>query len=308
MKTRKFWAVFTACLLCVCTLLMSGAATAEENAVTFAVVDSVGTPGTVRETADKLIDGRDDTKWGVFYNEGDTVSVTLKASEPIVVGGYALTTGSDNRTYKGRNPKDWTLFGSNDYDEEKKTGTWTAVHAVENDTVLPDRNKESFVYSFDNETAYSYYKFEVTANKGDDYMQLSELTFLYGFEGDVAFVGVDGKNTNDKEGYANLFDRKKSRLFFSKWCVSVGDGAYVVARAAKPTVVTGYTFTTGPRLIGIRGAGRFSAATIMTRPPKRDAGQSSTKWRTTRFWKAKILPPITLILKTARRTAIINWS
>ena len=245
MKTRKFRAVFTACLLCVCALLTSGAATAEENVVTFAVVDSVGTPGTVRETADKLIDGRDDTKWGVFYNEGDTVSVTLKASEPIVVGGYALTTGSDNRTYKGRNPKDWTLFGSNDYDEEKKTGTWTAVHVVENDTVLPDRNKESFVYSFDNETAYSYYKFEVTANKGDDYMQLSELTFLYGFEGDVAFVGVDGKNTNNKEGYANLFDKKKSRLFFSKWCVSVGDGAYVVARAAKPTVVTGYTFTTG---------------------------------------------------------------
>lgn len=51
MKTRKFWAVFTACLLCVCALLMSGAATAEENVVTFAVVDSVGTPGTVREMA-----------------------------------------------------------------------------------------------------------------------------------------------------------------------------------------------------------------------------------------------------------------
>lgn len=242
---KKFLSVVLSLTMCVGIILPCTAAKAAE-AVTFEIVDSVGTIGSNNETPDKLIDGNKSTKWGVHYSTGDVVSVTIKASKKITVCGYSLTTGTDNKTYTGRNPKDWNLYGCNDYDEDNKTGTWGApIDVRTDDSILPDRNKETFTYYFENETAYSYYKFEVTANKGADYMQLSEIEFLYYAEGEVMFTGVDGKNTISHEGYSNLFDKRKSRGNFSKWCVAVEDGAYVVAKAAKSTVVTGYTFTTG---------------------------------------------------------------
>ena len=39
--------------------------------------------------------------------------------------------------------------------------------------------------------------------------------------------------------------KEKAAETFQKWCVAVEAKPYVVAKAAKPTVVTGYTFTTG---------------------------------------------------------------
>lgn len=127
----------------------------------------------------KLIDGKktksDFSKWGV--SNFSSAYIVIEASEKIVVNGYIFTTGNDNAGNPGRNPKNWILYGSNDYDEEKQTGTWIVIDEVENDTVLQDKDYMSYDFKTDNTKAYKYYKFDITAIHSGTTMQLAELEF-----------------------------------------------------------------------------------------------------------------------------------
>ncbi|MEV6864898.1 GH92 family glycosyl hydrolase [Streptosporangium subroseum] len=112
------------------------------------------------ETAVKLKDDDPSTKWLAFNPTG---WVTYQLDKPAAVAKYSLTSAGDA---PGRDPKDFTVQGSND------GGTWTD---------LDRRTGVSFggrfatnVYSFTNTTAYAYYRLNVTANSGDPLIQLAE--------------------------------------------------------------------------------------------------------------------------------------
>lgn len=93
----------------------------EISTITFTPLD--GTAGTsTTENYDKLIDGQTSTKWCVtsFSDHSSGVYIVFKASERIYVDGYTITTGNDNSTENGRNPKNWMLKGCNDYNKETK--------------------------------------------------------------------------------------------------------------------------------------------------------------------------------------------
>ena len=98
----------------------------ETSTITFTALDGTASTNTT-ENYDKLIDGNKMSgKWCVtsFSSHSNGVYIVFKASERIFVDGYTITTGDDNSEWTGRNPKNWTLQGCNNYNEETKEGTW----------------------------------------------------------------------------------------------------------------------------------------------------------------------------------------
>ena len=96
------------------------------------------------ETAAKAIDGRRGTKWLTFSPTG---WLAAKLAKPVVVDRYALTSAND---FPGRDPKDWTLQGSQD------GTTWTDLDTRTGET-FPQRFQTK-QYSFTNSTAYQHYR------------------------------------------------------------------------------------------------------------------------------------------------------
>lgn len=137
-----------------------------------------GTEGNDGEGYGNLVDGKttseNGTKWCLrFTSEG--AYVILKAESAVKVSGYSFTTGNDNASNAGRNPKSWTLYGSDSQD-----GDWTEIDAVTDDAAMQDQNFAKFDFVLtDAPNAYQYYKFMFTENQGASVMQLSEIA-LYG--------------------------------------------------------------------------------------------------------------------------------
>lgn len=114
----------------------------------------------------KAIDGDTGEKW-----EGKTPqTVVVKATSACLLKGYQFTTGNDNRSYRGRNPRDWTVEGSNDQQ------TWTTIDSKTADNVMQDKNYYPYFFPVTPpETAYQYYRFTITQSVGEEYFQMSEL-------------------------------------------------------------------------------------------------------------------------------------
>jgi predicted alpha-1,2-mannosidase len=119
------------------------------------------------EVAENLVDGSSQTKWLVFENTG---WVELELSEPTKVVHYALISANDAPE---RDPKDWTLSGSNDGQ------SWTVL-----DTQTGQDFSERFQskdYRFANTTAYKRYRLDITANHGSrNIVQLAEIQLSNG--------------------------------------------------------------------------------------------------------------------------------
>ncbi|WP_245799350.1 GH92 family glycosyl hydrolase [Virgibacillus siamensis] len=120
------------------------------------------------EIASKLIDGDNQTKWLAFE---PTAWIEMKLSEPETVIKYAFTSGNDA---PGRDPKNWTVYGSNNGEDWSK---------------LDERSGENFteryqrkIYEFENDTAYKYYRIKINANAGDDLTQLAEINLSNGID------------------------------------------------------------------------------------------------------------------------------
>ncbi|MGH3387980.1 MAG: ThuA domain-containing protein [Actinomadura sp.] len=113
------------------------------------------------ESKENLVDGRNDTKWLTFDPTG---WVQVKLENPVAVAHYAMTSAND---FPGRDPKDWTLQGSQDGE------SWTDLDKRTGES-FPSRfqTKE---YTFDNSTAYQHYRLDITANGGEPLIQLAEL-------------------------------------------------------------------------------------------------------------------------------------
>ena len=70
-------------------------------------------------------------------------------------------------THAGRDPRDWTLQGSND------GTTWTTLDARSGEDFSERFQTRQF--SFANDVAYRHYRLDITANHGDGLIQLAEL-------------------------------------------------------------------------------------------------------------------------------------
>jgi hypothetical protein len=84
-----------------------------------------------------------------------------------VVTGYSITRESDTPT---RNPNAWTFLGSNN------GSSWTTLD-TQTGITWPTAN-EIKSFTFTNTTAYAYYKVNITANNGDSYTGLAQITFV----------------------------------------------------------------------------------------------------------------------------------
>ncbi len=109
----------------------------------------------------QLFDGDKGTKWLTFATTG---WVAAQLDTPLTVANYAVTSGNDEPT---RDPADWQLQGSNN-------GTdWTTVDSQTSQSFA--QRGQTIEYTVANPQAFSYYRFNVTANHGADIVQVGEL-------------------------------------------------------------------------------------------------------------------------------------
>ncbi len=172
--------------------------------------------------------------------------VVAKLTAPAAVNVYKIASAND---HDPRDPRDWTLYGSND------GASWTA---------LDSRSDESFAdrytyntYTFANSTEYLYYKLDITSNKGKDAVGLDVVQFSEWqlfvdpnavaeeeeikepVQAEVDVSTVKGSaETGASESKANLFDGKTS----TKLCAP-GSSIYVTFALKEATVIKGYSIT-----------------------------------------------------------------
>ncbi|BCY10754.1 hypothetical protein L3i22_058420 [Actinoplanes sp. L3-i22] len=109
----------------------------------------------------KAFDGDRGTKWLTFATTG---WVQAQLAQPQTVTTYALTSGNDE---PGRDPKDWRLLGSDD------GATWDVVDARTGQAFA--QRGQTVEYTVAAPKPYRYYRLDVTANGGEDIVQLGEL-------------------------------------------------------------------------------------------------------------------------------------
>jgi predicted alpha-1,2-mannosidase len=112
------------------------------------------------EDRSKLVDDTSMTKWLAFAN---TATLTEQLTASVAVQQYTLTSADD---VPGRDPKNWTLQGSND------GTTWTTVDTRTN-IAWGDR-RETRAFTVTGSAGYSRYRLQITANNGAAETQLAE--------------------------------------------------------------------------------------------------------------------------------------
>ncbi|MFD2415820.1 GH92 family glycosyl hydrolase [Amycolatopsis pigmentata] len=116
------------------------------------------------EVSANLVDGSPETKW---LTPEPTGWARFTLSEPTAITHYAVTSANDAPE---RDPKDWTLEGSDD------GNAWTALDRQTGQS-FADRF-QTRQYQLDPAVAnrpYRYYRIDITANNGGPLLQFSEL-------------------------------------------------------------------------------------------------------------------------------------
>jgi len=117
---------------------------------------------------------KDGDKW--CCPQSNNPYVIFEASEGGKLKGYTIKTANDNERERNRNPKTWTLYGSKNYGSADEP-TWEVITTVTDDEILEDKNFTSYEYKLDEPSTkyYRYFKWVISANKGNQAMQVSEL-------------------------------------------------------------------------------------------------------------------------------------
>lgn len=172
MIKRNLKRVFLAVVM-VMTAALSAVAEEQAKVTCTAIEGSNGF--NVNESYAKLVDGDTKTKFCCpFGSSTSSAYVVFQTSTSVILTGYSFTTANDNSQYKGRNPKSWTISGSN------TNGNWTTIATVEDDETMEDVNFTQYNFTITNNvTLYSYYKVEITATSGADVLQISEMGLDY---------------------------------------------------------------------------------------------------------------------------------
>ena len=108
----------------------------------------------------QAFDNNSQTKW-LAFQAAPWIGIALPAAKTVKM--YTLTSGND---FPGRDPKSWSLLGSNDGSSWVTLDTRTAQD-------FPWRF-QTRAFALNNTTAYSQYRLQVTTNHGDVNTQLAE--------------------------------------------------------------------------------------------------------------------------------------
>ncbi len=111
-----------------------------------------------------LGDDNTGTKWLVFSRNADVIADLGRAIE---ISSFSLTSGNDD---KGRDPRDFSLYGSNDKEE------WELLFEKTGED-FPDRLMTRS-YAIESPGVYRYYKLSIARNGGDAETQLSEFALI----------------------------------------------------------------------------------------------------------------------------------
>lgn len=152
-------------------MLVSAGARAE---ITYTA--TAGTAGYDGESYPNLVDGDKTNKWccNPLESAGTTTAfIEFQSSEPITPKGYVITTANDTKESPDRNPKKWTIMAKMNVDDAE----WTVLVAVTNESRLPAANFEDCIYGIANNTAYQYFRLEITELQSYCF-QLAEFAFL----------------------------------------------------------------------------------------------------------------------------------
>ena len=118
------------------------------------------------ETGDKVADNNIDTKYCYRFFMGSWLNYDFDT--PVVANLYSVSSANDNA---GRDPKAWTLMGSDN-------GTDWVTLDQQTQIAFPNR-KTTLFFAFNNKHAYAHYRLVMDGNNGDSMLQLSEWQLLY---------------------------------------------------------------------------------------------------------------------------------
>ena len=170
--------------------------------------------------------------------------VTYHFNTPTVVDSYKMYTTRNGSFSSTRAPKDWTFEGSNDGQ------TWTTLDTRTDETGW--KEGENRTYQSENAAAYSYYKFNCTANNGDnDYLMLWEIEFYTSdgvlptlvSKGDAGIIPSWSSSHSDYPG-SKAFDGNRANSN-GRWLASLTSHMYVIYHFKRATVVNGVSIYNG---------------------------------------------------------------
>ena len=139
-----------------------------------------GTTGYNNENYTQLVDGKTDKKWcssiGHAGYDGGWVC-EFKASSPINVTGYTLTTAGDTYpNHASRNPRIWMLQGKlNENDAWTDLDNRNVITTPADDLPTTNITPKSYAIAAGKQGTYKFFRFKVSQT-GTDKMQLAELT------------------------------------------------------------------------------------------------------------------------------------
>lgn len=128
--------------------------------------------GKAVENYQNVIDNDVNTK---YYIEQTALWIGYQAPFTALVTQYGITSANDA---SDRDPKSWTLQGSND------GSSWTTLDTRTGQTF--SARFQTLTYSFANTTGYIYYRLNITANNGAGATQLSEWKLIGAASGPAA--------------------------------------------------------------------------------------------------------------------------
>ena len=176
-------------------------------------------------------DGNINTKWCKRGNDDvDNCYLVVKASEATYIEGFSMTTGNDSETYRGRAPRDYTIFGSDNNTD------WDVIYHQQDDNLIEDENFKTYTVYCNSKKMYKYFKLWIKAshntkgNKGNDgrVFQISEFVLLPATQG-MTLMSGDAKAMDGETG--------------QKW--EANTPGNVVVKASLKCFLKGYQFTTG---------------------------------------------------------------
>lgn len=129
-----------------------------------------GSGGYDGDDHENLVDGDLNTKWcannGPWYIEFCTAS-------PVNVDKYMFRTANDTEKYPGRNPTSWVLKG-----KETSNGNWTTIDEKSGYGEMPATNFTERDFEATTPGTYQYFRLDISACQGGDFMQLSEMKLI----------------------------------------------------------------------------------------------------------------------------------
>ncbi len=157
--------------------------------------DVVKVEGTASRNNREVIGNLSDSSSGTKYLvDGGSATITYTLSKAQAMASYSLTSANDEPT---RDPKAWTLQGSND------NAQWATLD-TRSEITFADRY-ETKIFTTANTAAYKYYKLSITANNGAGMMQLADWNLASNQAGTAGLFTT--LSSGPKGSYSNFSDR-----------------------------------------------------------------------------------------------------